>query len=117
VSDLLSTLPERAMLALKVTITRFVNDEPQPGVVECELVDAHGRRWRFVEKTAVVSPDDIDATSVYPRHGVIAGEVLARRRDATGREIIRIDTGHPWGVESVDGTTQFEVRPEALVEL
>jgi len=102
---------------LKVTITRYITDEPQPGIVECELIDVHGRCWHFIEKTAIVSSTDIDATSHYPRPGVIAGEVVGRSHDAGGREVFRIDTHRPWGVESVDGNTQFEVFPAALVEL
>ncbi len=105
------------MLALKVTITRYVRDEPQPGIVECELVDVHGRHWHFVEKTAVVCMDDIDATSQYPRPGVIAGEIVSRNRDPGGREVIRICTEHPFGVESVDGVTTFDVLPDSVVEL
>jgi hypothetical protein len=105
------------MLAVKVTITRYVSDEPQPGIVECELHDAHGHRWYFIEKTAVVSSDDLDANTVYPQPGVIAAEVVQRSRDATGREIFRIDTVRPFGVESVDGVTQFEVLQESLIEL
>jgi len=31
------------MLGVKVTILRYISDDPQPGVVECELEDAHGR--------------------------------------------------------------------------
>ena len=105
------------MLAVKVTITRYVGDDPQPGIVECELHDVHGRRWRFLEKTAIVSANDLGAATVYPVPGLIAGEVVERRRDGTGREIIRIDTERPWGVASVDGVTQFEVLPGSIVEL
>ena len=37
------------MFGITVTIVRYVGDEPQPGVVECQLEDAHGRQWSFVE--------------------------------------------------------------------
>jgi hypothetical protein len=105
------------LLAIKVTITRYLSDDPQPGIVECELCDAHGQRWRFVEKTAVVSADYIDGQTAYPQPGVIAGEVVGRTCDAAGREIIRIDTVCPWGVESIDGVSQFDVMQDSLVEL
>jgi hypothetical protein len=108
---------ERLMLAVKVMITRYLGDDPQPGIVECEMYDAHGHRWIFVEKTAVVSADRLDANTEYPQPGVIAAEVVQDSQDATGRDIRRIDTERPWGVESVDGVTQFEVLPESLVEL
>ena len=105
------------MLGIKVTIIRYISNEPQPGIVECQLEDAHGRRWSFVEKTARVSSEHLDAQTTYPQRGVVAGEVIHRSIDAAGREVIRINTERPWHVESVEGVTQFEVLPESLVEL
>jgi hypothetical protein len=102
------------MLGISVTIVRYISDEPQPGIVECQLEDAHGRRWSFVEKTAIVSAEPLDADTSYPQKGVIAGEIVGRSLDASGRETIHVDT---WDVESVDGVTQFEVLAESLVEL
>jgi hypothetical protein len=101
---------------VRVSITRYVSDEPQPGIVECEFSDAHGRRWTFVEKTAIVSADYLDARTTYPQPGAIACEITGRRLDATGREIIMIDTERPVYVEAVDGTMQFEVWPASLIE-
>lgn len=108
---------KRLMLGMKVTITRYLSDDPQPGIVECELVDVHGRRWLFVEKTAVVSANTLDAKTVYPQSGVIAGEVVKRNQDAAGREVLTMNTERPWGVTSVDGATRFDVRAESLVKL
>jgi len=71
------------MLGIKVTIVRYISDEPQPGIVECQLEDAHGRRWSFVEKTAIVSAEHLDAQTTYPQRGVVAGvdrPAHARRR-------------------------------------
>jgi hypothetical protein len=101
------------MSGLRVSITRYVSDEPQPGMVECELVDANGRRWIFVEKTAIVSSANLDADTSYPRRGRIACEIVSSRVDA-GREIFTVDTERPDGVESVDGTTRFEVLAAAV---
>jgi hypothetical protein len=108
-------MPERA-IGVSVSITRYVSDDPQPGIVECEFSDANGRRWSFVEKTAIVSAEYLDARTSYPRPGVIACEIVERRRDGTGQEIIVIDTERPWGVESIDGSKRFEVIPASLVE-
>ncbi len=105
------------MPGIKVTIVRYIRDDPQPGIVECQLEDAHGRRWSFVEKTAIVSAEHLDAETTYPQRGVIAGEIVRRSLDAAGREVIRIDTKRPWHVESIEGVTQFDVLPESLVEL
>jgi hypothetical protein len=100
------------MTELKVSIVRYISDDPQPGIVECQFQDAYGRRWSFIEKTLVVSVEQIDDHSVYPQPGTTACEVVQRFRDAGGRELIRVNN-----VESVEGVTQFDVLPESLVEL
>jgi hypothetical protein len=105
------------MLGIRVTIVRYISDEPRPGIVECKLEDAYDRQWSFVEKTAIVSAEHLDADTSYPQRGVIAAQMVGRSVDATGRETIRVDTERPWHVESVDGVTQFEVLAESLVEL
>lgn len=110
-----ASMAER-MIGVSISITRYVGDEPQPGIVECEFTDANGKRWSFVEKTAYVSQEDLDARTTYPKPGVIACEILSRGLNPTGQETVLVDTNHPWGVESIDGTTQFMVFPESLVE-
>ena len=100
------------MLGIKVSIVRYISDEPQPGIVECQLEDAHGRQWLFVEKTAIVSAQDLDAQTTYPQPGVVDCEIVQRSLDGAGLEVIRINTG----IESVDGVTQFDVLSESLVE-
>jgi metallophosphoesterase superfamily enzyme len=80
-------------------------------VVELEL------EWSFVEKTAVVSAAHLDANTSYPQQGIIACEIVRRSRDdAAEREIVRISSERPWFVESVDGSTEFDVLRDALVE-
>lgn len=96
------------MRLLSIAIVRFINDEPQPGVVECELVDANGKVHRFVEKTAVVSSDHLFRDAAYPRPGVIACEVERSWVDENGQPLARVNTD-PWGVESIDGVTTFVV--------
>jgi hypothetical protein len=108
---------EVCVLGIKGTITRYLSDEPQPGIVECQLVDAHGRLWSFVEKSAIVSAGSLHARTVYPQPGVIAGEVVERSRNSEGREVVRINTEQPYGVSAVDGTAQFDVFAESLEEI
>jgi hypothetical protein len=105
------------VLGIKVTITRYLSDEPQPGIVECQLLDAHGRLWLFVEKSAIVSANSLHARTAYPQPGAIAGEVVERCRNSEGREVVRINTEQPYGVSSVDGTAQFDVFAESLEEI
>lgn len=104
------------MLGVEVAIVRWVDDEPQPGTVECQLIDAHGRLWSFVEKVAIVSEQHLDAQSPYPQSGAIAGEVVGRRCDAAGRALVLLDTQRPWAIESVCGAHRFEVFADSLVE-
>jgi hypothetical protein len=105
------------MLALKMTITRYVSDDPQPGIVECVMVDARGRRWMFLEKTAVVSAENLNSLTQCPRPVAIAVEELDRFQDSQLGELVRVGTDRPWGIQSVEGETQFEVFPASLVEM
>ena len=99
------------MTSMKVSVVRYISDDPQPGIVECQFQDAHGRRWSFIEKTLVVSAEQLDAQSVYPQQGVTPCRIVQRFPDAVGREVVRIDC-----VESVEGVAQFDILPESLVE-
>ncbi len=102
------------MPGIKVQITRFV-DAGQPGFVECQFVDAHNQTWTFIEKLPIVTTVDLWSDSPYPQPGVIDCEVVKRFKDAVG-EIVAVTTEKPWHVESIDGETQFEIRPELLIE-
>ena len=105
------------VVGLRVLITRFLDDEPQPGLIRCEFVDAHGRSWTFTEKTATVSREFLDRHSDYPLPGVLGCEVVGRPRDGSGGEVVAIATGYfPDGVETDEATMRFEVSPRSLVE-
>jgi hypothetical protein len=98
------------VIGVRVQIVKHA-DDAQPGWVECQLTDASGHRWSFVEKAPLVTSLPLDASSPYPQPGVIACEIIER---AGG--MARIDTSRPWGVESVEGQTRFDVREDALLE-
>jgi hypothetical protein len=102
------------MHGICVEITRYVSDD-QPGFVECRLIDANGRSWLFVDKVPVVCLEDVDATSSYPRPGIIACEIVSRRV-VNGKEIVTVDTTRPWHIESTDGETRFDIHPSQLGE-
>lgn len=104
------------MLGLKVQITRFV-DDCQPGIVECQLVDAVGHLHSFIEKVPIISSEDLSWNNNYPRPGIIACEEIGRCHNELGKEIVKINTEQPWGVESTDGKSHFEVFQKSLVIL
>jgi len=35
------------MIGISVLITKYISDDPQPGIVECQLIDAYGNEWVF----------------------------------------------------------------------
>jgi hypothetical protein len=103
------------VLGIKVTIERFTQ-EWQPGWVECTFADAAGKSHVFEEKVPVVTVEDLDASSDYPRAGVIGCQVVATRVGPDGRELLTVDTEQPWGIASKAGETRFEVLREQVIE-
>jgi hypothetical protein len=97
------------MAQIAVSILRWVDDAPQPGLIEFCLVDGSGKDWRFIDKQAIASADFLDAHAEFPRQGRIRCAILALAKDSA-----RIDTDIPWGVVSIDGTHVFEVQAERL---
>ena len=98
---------------LAVQIVRFV-DEHQPGWVECEFADAEGRKHVFTDKVPIFTREDLWTDSVYPRPGTMTCEVLARWRDASGRELARISTANPLDDVSTEGLSEFVVLSTQL---
>jgi len=101
------------MIGIRILITRYISDDPQPGIVECELIDAAGVKHYFTEKTAIVTKDFINADSDYPREGIIACEIVNQE---FGPDVIEVGTERPWYVESTEGLTRFRVNPALVGE-
>ena len=99
--------PELGELA--VEIVRFV-DESFPGFVACVFVDANDCRHTFLDKVPAFTIDTLfDANSTYPQPGALRCTVLNRWSDESGRELVRVSTAQPDGVESTDGSAEFLV--------
>ena len=97
--------PKRGMPKIPIEITRFADDW-QPGWVEFVLVDVRGERHHFIEKVPVVTQRDLDATSNYPVVEWVECVVL----DAVPEQgSVRVDVSRPWGLESTEGRTEFEM--------
>ena len=64
-----------------VTVTRFVSDY-QPGVVEAELIDAHGQSYRFIDKQPHFGRENLSADDAYPQVGVMRCWVRGRGQDS-----------------------------------
>jgi hypothetical protein len=71
-----------------------------PGIVACEFVDAEECRHTFIDKVPIFCGDtSLDASSKYPQQGAIRCTVLSRWNNPRGRELLRISTAAPDGVE------------------
>jgi hypothetical protein len=101
------------MKAVEVAIVEYVSED-QPGWVRCHLIDASNRTWTFLEKTPVVSSSHLVPTSQFPQPGLVACKLLSVFASPRGEQIARIDTMEPWGVESEQGTSVFEVSANLL---
>jgi hypothetical protein len=98
---------------LSVQIVRIV-DESQPGWVACEFTDAEGRRHTFEDKVPLFSEETLLAKLSLPRPGIVRCEELQRWRDAKGRELVRVSTSRPDGMESTEGLSEFTVLAKAV---
>lgn len=104
------------MVALPVTIERLVEDG-FPGVVECVLIDSDDCAHRFVEKAPVVSIEALSFNSIFPQLGYIACLIQAEWTEEGGRQLVRVDTVKPWGIESTAGETTFTVLREQIAHV
>jgi hypothetical protein len=100
-------------VGLAVQIVRFVDHEPQPGLVACEFADSEQRRHTIIDKEVTFSATHLDDRSIYPQPGAVPCEVVAQWRDARGRDLVRVSIGR--GIESTEGLSEFVVLPTQLI--
>jgi hypothetical protein len=105
------------MIGISVQITKYICDDPQPGIVECRLVDAYENEWVFQEKTAIVGLSHLDADSNYPQPGIVACEIVKQWQDLNGREVVSVNTEKPWGIETLTGDSRFDVLRSQIIEV
>ncbi len=103
------------MFALKVTITKFISDH-QPGFVECSFVDVFNKEHIIQDKVPILVDKHLDTTSNYPQDGEVACEIIKERQNSKGQKILKINTSRPWGIETIEGMTDFEVLEEQIME-
>ena len=104
------------MKAIKIKITKFISDD-QPGFVECMFYDALNKKHIVQEKIPVITEKYLDVNSNYPQDGIIVCEIVNESGVLNGIKIVTVDTSRPWGVETIDGLSQFDILEEQLIEI
>ncbi len=104
------------MIAIKIIIVRFIDDH-QPGFVECTFKDAWNVEHIIREKIPIVTDKKLDINSTYPLEGIIACKHIKKWVDDKGRTLFTVNTDKPWGVQTVDGKTEFDLCLEQLIKL
>lgn len=76
-------------------------------------------QWGAIQlpKVPVITPENLDANSIYPQDGIIACEIVNTRKNQDGKIIVTVDASKPWGIDTIEGITQFDIFEEQLIEL
>ena len=77
--------------------------------MECEFADVTGRQHSIIEKIPVVTRQDLDADSKYPRPGTVRCGILKRYQNDKGQDLVCITTNRPFSVETTEGLSEFTV--------
>ncbi|MEV8536193.1 hypothetical protein [Streptomyces sp. NPDC051211] len=101
------------MVFLLCEAVRWVDDEPQPGLVEVRFTDAHHQQWTFVDKWPVFSGEDLHPDSSYPVEVGVLCDILTTGNSADTADTVKISVA-PWGLESLEGRIEFAVRADQL---
>jgi len=64
----------------------------------------------------VVTTEKIEKDAALPQTGHIAGEIIKEYPDSSGKKILSINTGMPWGIESENGQSEFDVYSDQISE-
>ena len=103
------------MPSLRVQIVRFVDEEPQPGIVESQFRDAGGASHSVIDKVPMFTTANLWSDTNYPQPGFIECRLLERIPNAT-ENLARISI-EPYHVEWTNERSEFVVSDADLSEL
>lgn len=98
------------MFYVKAVATRLIDGSSYPEIVLCEFTDFKGKKHEFAEKWPVISNEEFGNT--FPKHCSI-GCVIVEEKE----KVYTVNTDQPWGIESIEGKTIFEVDKNMIVEM
>ena len=96
-------------MELALSVTKYLGDDPQPGIVQCEFEDSDGRTHTIVDKLYIFVDRLLSDQDSYPVPGTVQCQILDEWRSADGQELARIRS-----VESTDGLSEFVVLKQQL---
>ena len=102
------------MPSLRVQIVRFVDEEPQPGIVESQFSDAQGELHSIIDKVPLFTSDVLWSDSEYPQPGSMECRVIERISDSSGN-LARISI-EPYHFELTNESSEFVVREADLFD-
>jgi len=106
----------RKYVEMIVEITKIIDDDCWPAVVECKFSDAYGKEHTINEKFPIVTSEIITPNSTFPQKGMVRCSLLKKIIDKDVGLIIEVSTEIPDYVESLDGLSKFNLFTEQVVE-
>ena len=94
---------------LKIKIIAFT-DESYPGWVLCSFKDTKGEIHEFEEKIPIVTAEDIDKNTAFPKYSTIECEIVS-----VTNNIATVDTSTFLGI-LIDGNGIFQVFKNQLAD-
>jgi hypothetical protein len=88
---------------IRVQVVRFVDEEPQPGIVECQFRDAQGQVHSILDKVPMFTEAVLWSDSEYPQSGSVECRMLGGV-PVSGGNLSRIRT-----LGSTNGESEFLV--------
>ncbi|CAM3104451.1 hypothetical protein [Stackebrandtia soli] len=103
------------MPELRCEAVRWIADEPFPGLIEVQFIDADGRTWSLVDKAAIFgAAEDLEPDSNYPAAVTVACVLRGADEQVGNDGGVTISTS-PDGVTSPDGRDTFTVTRDRII--
>lgn len=102
-------------LGLKIKIIEFA-DNSQPGFVNCTFTDLYGQEYIIFEKIPVVTDENLDENSDYPKDGIVGCLILDENPDMTNANIVKINIAEPLHISTENDETIFFVLKNQLTD-
>jgi hypothetical protein len=98
-----------------VAVVEFLFDS-NPNWVGVSFYDSNNQKWMIEDKVSSFTSEFIDRETKLPWLGVVAGTITSIQQCRQNNlMILGIDTQKPWGLESVEGQTQFSIYENQII--